>query len=611
MMSSVRTYIFGNPAGWSLYEGDPDELNYFKSFYVSTRRGSRLMVNRRADGSVAYVYINYGLKENSGRCGDAHFGMAAVIDGGMFTPQFNMVFRFMEALFERVMEMPDSLFTQTDAGLRYRVHELSDGAETIGWIKDTLPKIFVKTGLQEISSDPTFKSGKAGQIATFPDTATDGEILDGLRSNDWIAISPSFRKTDGAGTVTPVELNLYDVVNLYGRQAKLLLDCATDKIRLSKADLVGIRSQINDTRISLSSYIKGNPGDADEARKIQNDFSGLLKNVDSLIEKSGSRITPPDFGGRTPATDGSKDKNPDKPDKPKPSPVGDDLIPLLKKHAKPVAIACSILIVVLVAVKFLRGKEQPDTSDNTELYTPADSVSSYDEAKFKKFLDEKNFTAALAEIERCKSNSDTYNDALQQLQWSVESCLLDLCLNGEPKDITKFFLENALVAKAIYPDSEAEKDWFDRADNCNKFKAYLDKPKLNYTEYREAMTILIAMDPHLNNYKQAISNRHEAWKADQNRNDTATTTGQNETGFATVTCGSSTKSGKAAIGFTVKGDFTITSSLPLRCLTTGTEVTFTNNRKTAKVSNPKKDIMFKSGGTTITITVKTRPTEIR
>ena len=46
----IKTYIYGVPNGFDFYEKDAGLNDYFKGFYISSRRGRRLMVNRRNNG---------------------------------------------------------------------------------------------------------------------------------------------------------------------------------------------------------------------------------------------------------------------------------------------------------------------------------------------------------------------------------------------------------------------------------------------------------------------------------------------------------------------------------------------------------------------------------
>ena len=67
----ISTYIYGSPHGFNFYERVASLNDYFKSFYISTRKGRRLMVNRKDDGTTVYSFLCYGLMEKEGRPSDA------------------------------------------------------------------------------------------------------------------------------------------------------------------------------------------------------------------------------------------------------------------------------------------------------------------------------------------------------------------------------------------------------------------------------------------------------------------------------------------------------------------------------------------------------------
>lgn len=293
-MSQIKTYIFGNPAGWALYEGDSNEIDYFKGFYISSRKGARLMVNRREDGSTAYTYINYDMQEASDRRGDAHFGMAFILPGGRYTSEFNTIFRFMDTLYHKAMEQPSPIYAMDAEGLiRYRVNKLDEAADTIEWIKKTIPRIFDRLELKNWSYDDSFCDGTSGVIPRYADSETDEEVtdevvLDGFRHNNWIAISPAFKR-DTAGQAE-TEVSLSDLIRKHMSLSNRLLAAATNATPISLEELDDINSQVGNARKTLSEYIKTQPADMAEAINCQRQFFELYPAIDKIklaVQKSG------------------------------------------------------------------------------------------------------------------------------------------------------------------------------------------------------------------------------------------------------------------------------------------------------------------------------------
>ena len=75
----IKTFIYGDPHGFDFYEKDVYLNDYFKGFYISSRRGRRLVVNRRENGETIYSYLQYNLKEVIARPTHAFFCMSLVL----------------------------------------------------------------------------------------------------------------------------------------------------------------------------------------------------------------------------------------------------------------------------------------------------------------------------------------------------------------------------------------------------------------------------------------------------------------------------------------------------------------------------------------------------
>ena len=74
----IKTYVYGTPRGFNIYEKDDVYDNYFKDFYISSRRNRRLMIHRQPNGVTTYNFLKYDLLEVGGRP-NAFFGMSLVI----------------------------------------------------------------------------------------------------------------------------------------------------------------------------------------------------------------------------------------------------------------------------------------------------------------------------------------------------------------------------------------------------------------------------------------------------------------------------------------------------------------------------------------------------
>ena len=74
----VKTFIYGTPLGFNFYEDDSLYKDYFKAFYISSREGRRLMVNRLDNGETTYNFLCYRIAE-AGNRPNAFFGMSLVL----------------------------------------------------------------------------------------------------------------------------------------------------------------------------------------------------------------------------------------------------------------------------------------------------------------------------------------------------------------------------------------------------------------------------------------------------------------------------------------------------------------------------------------------------
>ena len=95
----MRTYIYGVPQGFDFYEKDVQFTDYFKSFYISSRRGRRFLINRKENGETIYTYLRYGMKEVCRQPQHAFFGMSVVMENGTYCPDFKIVLEYFEYLF--------------------------------------------------------------------------------------------------------------------------------------------------------------------------------------------------------------------------------------------------------------------------------------------------------------------------------------------------------------------------------------------------------------------------------------------------------------------------------------------------------------------------------
>ncbi len=367
---TIRTYVFGNPSGWTLYEGDEAENDYFKDFYVASRHGDRLTVNRRTDGTVAYTYINYDLRESSDRCGPAHFGMSMIIDSGEYTPDFAAIYSFMQQLFNAAVNRPDGLFSMADGrGVRYGVSKLSDASDTIEWIKATLPKIFDRVETAAINNDNSFAKGSVGSVLTLPDDVEPTTALAAFRKCRWVAVSSQFRppEKEGGGDVLPPEISLRDIELQHKSIMQRVLDIAVDANTNPsvKRELREKIDQINEARSLLAGFITASTDaeETDRAKADLKDYGRLRDRIDDLLKRDVAGQHHDNERVYKPQDDYEQGKDSVK------KKIIDGEIPLYQWIIGAVIVAAIIIVIIIAIIKSFNKSDVPDRpdEDNTEI----------------------------------------------------------------------------------------------------------------------------------------------------------------------------------------------------------------------------------------------------
>ena len=121
----IKAYLYGTPNGFDLYGADQELRNYFLGFYISSRKGSRLMVDRRQDGKTFYNFLKYELIESIGRP-NSFFGMSVVIDDGVYTPELKKFQQWCDYIFSEVVKRGELFHSTPEGKLQYTAQRFSD-----------------------------------------------------------------------------------------------------------------------------------------------------------------------------------------------------------------------------------------------------------------------------------------------------------------------------------------------------------------------------------------------------------------------------------------------------------------------------------------------------
>lgn len=301
----IKTYIYGTPHGFNLYEND-DMDNYFKGFYISSRRNRRLMVHRQDNGITTYNYLVYDIQEVEGT-GRPHafFGMSLVIGDNTFCPDFQKILQWFDFLFFDKIVKEKSLFIEKEvddsntSGLQYKINRFDECSNYVNWLKGVLPNIFsadASTSLRPI--DETFESSRTGQVRCLNDQEEDAVILEAFTKYSWVTLAPEYKKEGQGDAGLPyVDLDFGDLYKKLSEWNASLLSVAIDISKAKLGDLESMQQDVDDSTSQIKTYCK-QIQDQNEASKFANllaGFEDLSENLSALISK-----IKPEGGGEPP-----------------------------------------------------------------------------------------------------------------------------------------------------------------------------------------------------------------------------------------------------------------------------------------------------------------------
>ena len=290
----IDTYIYGTPKGFDFYEADAQLTGYFRSFYVSTRRDRRLMVNRRADGKTIYSFLCYNTCEASeaNEAGRMHgfFGCSIVVDGYQYCADLSELFSWFEMLFNRLLSNGKLLFVNPAGIVQYKCRRFSEQAEEVEWLKTQLPKIFTSTAsnvLRLSQYDSSFVDEDAVRTVCCNINTPKPKILSYLKKYRWFAISPSFEESQ--------ELNIYELrenLNSFTKQiARLSIEPSLERresvLRHIYTSCDSSRRALNDCIPTLIDY-----DDIQVYTDLKKEFAELMTIIYSQLEDIARQKAP-------------------------------------------------------------------------------------------------------------------------------------------------------------------------------------------------------------------------------------------------------------------------------------------------------------------------------
>lgn len=287
----IKTYIYGTPKGFNLYEKDSEAASDFQLFYSTSRRRKRMMVQRMPSGVTRYNYLQYDVTDSGGRP-HGFFGMTLQVDGFEFSPDLKTIYAWFEHLFYNKILKETSLFSVLTnefgavTGLKYNVSFFAQNSSEVEMVKSVLPNIFAeKGGLPLIQYDDSYGVGAHAEIAGL-NPEEDPEIIEtAFKKYSWVSLSEKYALLS-AGTSTPsVELDYGDLKKQAGVYKDELLLVATGQEKNPTGKLGEIKVGIEEILEKIAIYAQGLPPDSDEFKSFEdlyNEYNNLSNTLSSF-----------------------------------------------------------------------------------------------------------------------------------------------------------------------------------------------------------------------------------------------------------------------------------------------------------------------------------------
>lgn len=289
----MKTYISGVPHGFNLYENEAGMYNYFLSFYVSSRKGRRLMINRRKNGDTIYSYIQYGINDEVGRGRNSFFSMSLLFENGEYTADFKILLDFFDKLFEKIIS--DEIILTKDK--KYKIAKFSDARDYVEKIKAVITEFVSNSKIKIESYDDTFlRPSSYEKVAEFGDNkVSDNTLLQVLKNYAWVSASniDNTPNPDPIPNPNPdpipiiIELNRGELEGKSNDIRNLLLDIYENPNKYSYNDKTVIRDTIKETIGNIEAYLKTIISNEEEYKvfdDIYKTYNKQLNSINKIIE---------------------------------------------------------------------------------------------------------------------------------------------------------------------------------------------------------------------------------------------------------------------------------------------------------------------------------------
>ncbi len=547
-----NTYIYGTPLGFDFYEDVASLKEYFKGFYISSRKGRRLMVNRRDDGETFYNYLRYGLAEKEGRP-NSFFGMSISMDNNEYAHDFKEIFDWFDYLFDKLVDRGSLFFVNAGNVIQYKIAKFKDNAEEIQWLKNNIPNLFTKAqGVKLLEYDSTFTTSSSGQIRCFNDETSTTKVLEAFKKCRWIALSPNFKPEE-----EPIEIDPFDIESQLNKFTQQLVPIAISPKQENLSTLHLIENNCLDTIELIQKYLLAEHDEIEQrscvlliekAKEIVNNAKTIANKIDvsgltlepfghkpqlRKCKRCGRELPLSNYGSTNslfckdcetvihrPKLETRKCTKCGSIKNITEFPEGSQICYECKSFrgildyfdAKVIAVLTVLVLIVGVSLYLIlkdgKSKEssemETEVSEIIESEVSTENDNTVDVSRFNTYLNQNAFLEAYGELDG-KDNSRYY---LTILKSSVESYLWKLIDNpnhqGSEVKIQEFFITNRRLIKGLGLD---ESIWTQYANVYDKLMTLVTKSSLNQKQRKEANQLIASLPDNPASIKKSFKNR--------------------------------------------------------------------------------------------------------
>lgn len=522
-MSMIRTYIYGVPDGFDFYEKDALIIEYFKGFYIASRRGRRLVINRRENGETIYSYLCYGLREVRRQPLHSFFGMSLVVPDYQYCPDLKRLLGWFDFVFEKILSDLQLFRQAEDGATQYRISKFEESRADIEWIKSILPNIFTQDGQAGlVPYDDSFTGGKTGQVANFNRPVTEERILAAFKEYCWVAVAAGIvdheipKETSVANNGPVIELDYGELNQRLGTLNAQLLPMAIDISKAKTDELEKMEKDAAEISDKLRTFVP-TLQDTEEYvtfSDLKQKYAALLDNIASLKTKQQTTTSAQPSPDDTDMGNARRQEEPS-PEKQEDSGTVNDTIKKIKerhgqqKSLLPMYTLAIVLALAVLGILFGVVRSCSSDTDNEPLQSPpneppetvyketeSDGGNSVDEKSFYQCIEDLDIKGAYACIDG-KVDADPYKPILKEC---MENAMWNILDNPDKPDENEQDKKTALAYFKIEHKDAWDLVGFTDADltywqetvlpDYIRMKSILSKTSIKEDEYQTAMDML-------------------------------------------------------------------------------------------------------------------------